>query len=154
MSEHKFIISPKSWLGEGKIVLNMVEEDLNFFTRWRILPLDDAGIIKATQEIQIKGLSDVMHNEFIFSNIDGGKFDIELENQALGKVVGRGIIDDKLIAWEFRLNEVGFEGFEFYERQDDGLYLMRAEYATSDQFRTIIEGKVWEKALETPKGNS
>jgi hypothetical protein len=71
-------------------------------------------------------------------------FAIELENQALGKIVGGGVINDKVIGWEFRMPELGFEGFEFYERQEDDSYLMHAEYTTSDQFRTLIKGRVWQ----------
>ena len=53
------------------------------------------------------------------------------------------MIDDKVIAWEFRDPDIGFEGIEFYEKQSDTEYLMKAEYATADQFRTNIQGKVW-----------
>jgi hypothetical protein len=143
MTNHAFILSPNSWLGEGKIQLSMVEEELGFYTRWNVAGPDNGGKIECVQEIQVKGLSDVMINQFSFFDVTPSSFSIELENQALGKVIGSGIINDKIIAWEFRVNELGFEGFEFYEKQSDNSYFMRAEYATSDQFRTIIQGKVW-----------
>ncbi len=142
-SLHPFILTPSSWLGEGKIQLNMVEEELAFFTRWNVANTNNSGQIECVQEIQVKGLSDIMINHFIFYDITPNSFTIDLENQALGKVVGQGIINDQVIGWEFRVVDMGFEGFEFYERQIDGSYLMRAEYATSDQFRTLIKGKVW-----------
>ncbi len=66
MSTHSFIFTPSLWLGEGKITLSMVEEELNFFTRWNVSHKDPYGIIECTQEIQIKGLSDMMLNQFIF----------------------------------------------------------------------------------------
>jgi hypothetical protein len=71
-----------------------------------------------------------------------------LENQALGKITGKGLINEKVIAWEFRVEDIGFEGFELYEKQDDLTYLMRAEYATSDQFRTLIQGRVWQQTSQ------
>ena len=144
--QHPFIFLPNHWLGEGKIQLNMVDEELQFFTRWTISSPDREGRVVALQEIQVKGLSDVMQNNFVFYDITPTSFNVELENQALGKAEGKGRIDNKLIAWEFRLKDIGFEGFEFYEKQPDNSYLMRAEYATTDQFRTLIEGKVWQKA--------
>jgi hypothetical protein len=144
MSTHSFILSPSQWLGEGKIVLNMVEEELSFFTRWNVSNKNPEGLIESVQEIQVKGLSDIMMNQFVFTNITTNSFTIELENQALGKIVGTGVIDDKVIGWEFRMPELGFEGFEFYEKQPDNSYLMHAEYSTSDQFRTLIKGKVWQ----------
>jgi hypothetical protein len=144
MSTHSFILTPCQWLGEGKIVLNMVEEELSFFTRWNISTKDSTGLIECVQEIQVKGLSDVMLNQFLFTNFTPSSFSIELENQALGKVIGAGVINDKVIGWEFRMPELGFEGFEFYEKQEDQSYLMHAEYSTTDQFRTLIKGKVWQ----------
>ncbi len=149
MERHDFIFNSVQWLGEGKIQLNMVDEDLDFYTRWDLTPINSSGKIIGEQEIQIKGLSEVMHNQFVFSEIAAGKFVVELENQALGKVIGHGLIDENVIAWEFRLKDIGFEGYEFYEKQEDGSYQMRAEYATSDQLRTTIQGKVWVKTAQT-----
>jgi hypothetical protein len=142
---HPFILTPSSWLGEGKIQLNMVDEELAFFTRWKVAQKDDSGKIECVQEIQVKGLSDIMQNQFLFYDLAPGTFVIELENVALGRVVGNGVISDKVIAWEFRAPDLGFEGFELYEKQEDMSYLMRAEYATADQFRTVIKGKVWQQ---------
>ncbi len=126
----------------------MSDEELNFYTRWNHGEKDSDGTIAYSQEVQIHGMSDIMHNEFSISDCTASQFTIELENASLGTIVGKGVIKDNTIAWEFRNPELGFEGFEFYELQDDGSYQMRAEYATTDQFRTIIRGKIWPKAKE------
>jgi len=144
LTAHKFILSPSSWLGEGKIQLNMVEEELGFFTRWNVSQKSNDGKIECVQEIQVKGLSDIMHNQFLFFDLNPGTFSIELDNPSVGKISGKGLITDKVIAWEFRANQVGFEGFEIYEKQLDDSYFMHAEYSTSDQLRTTIKGKVWQ----------
>jgi len=144
-ANHPFILTPSSWLGEGKIQLNMVDEELAFFTRWNVQKKDGEGKIECVQEIQVKGLSEIMNNQFLFYDLASGAFQIDLDNPALGKVTGKGIITDLVIAWEFRAADIGFEGFEFYEKQGDDSYLMRAEYATPDQFRTVIKGKVWQQ---------
>ena len=143
MTQHQFLLTPGTWLGQGQIQLNMVAEELGFFTKWIVGQPDSEGNIECVQEIQVKGLSDVMHNDFRIHAQSSGEFVIDLENQALGKVTGKGLINDKVIAWEFRVEDIGFEGFEFYEKQDDKNYIMRAEYATNDQFRTLIQGKLW-----------
>ena len=148
MIGHQFLLTASSWLGQGKIQLNMVSEELAFFTRWNVNTADGDGRIECLQEIQVKGLSDIMHNQFLIYNLVSGEFAIDLENQALGRVTGTGLINDKVIAWEFRIEEIGFEGFELYEKQDENNYLMRAEYATSDQFRTLIQGRVWKQTAE------
>jgi hypothetical protein len=142
---HQFLLTPYPWLGQGKIQLNMVSEELAFFTRWSAENADGDGRIECLQEIQVKGLSDIMHNEFLIYNLTSGEFSIDLENQALGKITGTGLINEKVIAWEFRIEEIGFEGFELYEKQDENNYLMRAEYATNDQFRTSIQGRLWKQ---------
>jgi hypothetical protein len=146
---HLFVMQPLSWLGEGRIKLNMVDEELFFFTRWSMSPRTSTGEIECIQEIQVKGMTDIMHNQFTIREIGSNTFAIDLENQALGKIQGTGVFSDKVIAWEFRIKDIGFEGFEFYERQPDNSYLMRAEYATTDQFRTVINGKVWQPAKGT-----
>jgi hypothetical protein len=146
MTHHQFLLTPSAWLGQGKIQLNMVSEELGFFTRWNAENVDGNGRIECLQEIQVKGLSDIMHNEFLIYNLNAsGEFSIDLENQALGRITGTGLINEKVIAWEFRVVEIGFEGFELYEKQDENNYLMRAEYATNDQFRTLIQGRLWKQ---------
>ncbi|MBS0652649.1 MAG: hypothetical protein JSR39_03890 [Verrucomicrobia bacterium] len=152
MFNHPFLLTPSSWLGQGRIQLNMVAEELSFVTKWNVSESDPEGRIECVQEIQVKGLSDIMHNQFNIFDLNSGEFQIELENDALGKITGKGLINEKIIAWEFRVEEMGFEGFELYEKQDEQNYLMRAEYATADQFRTLIQGKVW-KQMEQKKDN-
>lgn len=142
---HPFLLTPAVWLGQGKIKLSLAVEELVFFTRWSIAEADSEGKITLIHEIQIKGLPEIMHNEFTLSDLSHEEFSIELENEAVGHVTGKGVINDKIIAWEFRVEDIGFEGFEIYEKQDDNNYLMRAEYATNDEFRTLIEGKLWQK---------
>lgn len=156
MTQHLFLLQPSSWLGEGKIRLNMVEEELFFYTRWNMgfLSAEEggtAGVLRCMQEIQVKGMADIMHNQFTIKDFTHNSFVIELENQALGKVSGTGILNQEIIGWEFRIPELGFEGFEFYEKQADDSYLMRAEYATTDQFRTMINGKIWQPAIKPSK---
>lgn len=140
---HSFIFKPGLWLGEGKITLDMMDETMPFYTKWKVPSIDEGGRLECTQEIQIAGLSELMLNEFSLYDIAPGQFLIELENQSLGKVVGSGLIGKETIAWEFRLNHLGFEGFEFYQKVDENTYKVHAEYATTDEFRTIIHGKIW-----------
>ena len=63
----------------------------------------------------------------------------------VGQVVGKGILDPETIAWELKGLD-GFEGYEVYEIQENGDYLFHAEYASDDQFRTIVDGRVWKKS--------
>ncbi len=143
---HPFIFQPGTWLGEGKVKLSISDEELRFFTRWNVKKEKKASKIPGLQEIEIKGIPDKMCNHFSFYNFGDQDFKIKLENQNVGEVIGEGIIRKDTIAWEFRLNDIGFEGFEFYKLQDDGRYFMHAEYSTQDDFRTVIQGKIWKKA--------
>lgn len=151
MLHHHFILKPSSWTGEGIITLNMVEEELSFFTKWSIKDRDFGGKIQSTQEIQIAGISENMRNELTFYDFSTKTFIVEMENMNIGRIVGSGVYDEKCIAWEFRENEMNFEGFESYYLQPDGSYKMHAEYVTSDQFRTQIHGSIWLKLAEESK---
>jgi hypothetical protein len=143
MFNHSFVLQPNVWTGEGIITLNMVEEELNFFTKWTVGEKDFAGKIASSQEIQIAGISENMRNELTFFGFSDGAFSVEMENMNIGRVVGLGVYDEKCLAWEFRDNDLNFEGFETYHIQPDGSYKMHAEYVTSDQFRTQIDGKIF-----------
>ena len=150
MFNHTFILSPGTWRGEGKILLNMVEEELIFNTNWAVLNKDFAGKVTCAQDIQIHGLSENMRNELTFYDFQEKTFAVDMENQNVGHIVGQGVYDDKTIAWEFRNNDMNFEGFETYDLQSDGSYLMKGEYVTSDQFRTLIEARLWPHSKEVP----
>ncbi len=142
--KHSFLFSPYNWAGEGKILLNMVEENLRFLANWNVGNKDLAGKIQCVQEIQIHGLSENMRNEISFFDFQPKTFSVEMENQNVGKVIGKGVYDDKNVAWEFRDNELSFEGFENYTLIKEGHYRMYAEYvSSSDQFRTQIQGEIW-----------
>ena len=147
---HSFIFSPGNWFGEGKITLNMVEEELIFNTNWAVLTKDFSGKVGAAQEIQIQGLTDQMRNDLIFYDIQPKTFSIDMENPNIGRITGTGLYDDKTIAWEFRNNDMNFEGFETYTLQPDGSYHMKGEYVTSDQFRTHIVARIWQHTNEVP----
>jgi len=142
-NHHLFIFSEGIWLGEGKIQLNMLEEELVFFTRWTVRSREGENPIECTQEIQVKGLSDVMTNHFLLSEFSLSSFSVVMENHAVGKVSGKGILCEDKIGWEFRVKEIGFEGFEFYEKKTDDSYIVHGEFATSDELRTTIRGKIW-----------
>jgi hypothetical protein len=60
------------------------------------------------------------------------------------RIGGKGIIDSAKIAWEIRGKD-DFEGFELYELIAGGDYKVHAEYASTDQFRTIINGLIWRR---------
>ncbi len=150
MFNHGFILSPGTWSGEGKILLNMIEEELIFNTNWIVQQKDFSGKVQCIQEIQIQGLSENMRNELTFYDFQSKQFAVDMENQNIGRIAGVGLLDEKMIAWEFRNSETNFEGYETYSLQEDGSYLMRGEYVTSDQFRTQIEARIWPQSSEIP----
>jgi len=110
---------------------------------WEISEKDSSGKIQSVQELQIQGLSEGMRNELFFYDFSSNKFSVEMDNSNIGKVLGLGILTDKVIAWEFRENDLNFEGFETYKYNNDGSYHIHGEYVTTDQLRTLIEGKIW-----------
>ena len=86
-------------------------------------------------------------NKLIFSEILPISFQVELVSELLGSIRGKGVVDSKILAWEFR-GHPEFEGFEVYELQENGDYSLHAEYTSIDQFRTIIDGRIWKKSVQ------
>lgn len=154
--QHPFILESGNWYGEGSIQFSMMEEGkLPLTTHWVIPSPDKEGKIAAIQEIQVEGMNENMRNHFLFYNIEQEEFHVALENQSFGSMVGKGIVNPKVIGWEFRLEQFGFEGFEFYEAtKKKDMYLCHAEYATADDFRTIIHGKIWKVRKKTKSSKS
>lgn len=145
MKDHyHFLTQPGKWTGEGKITLTLLDnETFTYVTEWDIGKTTKKGVLKAVQQIQVSGMADKMYNHFIVTDMKDKGFKIELENQAIGKIEGLGLVSPERLAWEFRLGELGFEGFESYEAGKEDEYHVHAEYATVDDFRTIIHGKIW-----------
>lgn len=151
MPEHSFIQKPGIWEGEGSMRLSIVEEDLKFKTKWSVKPAEKDGKIYCVQEVQIDGLAVTTLNHFCVRDVNGDRFVVDLETEALGQAEGKGVINPRSIAWELGLKELGFSGYEMYEKMDDDTYLMRAEFATSDQFRSDVTGTIRYKKEETKK---
>lgn len=148
IEKHVFIFSPGRWIGEGKITFSASMDHLRFYTSWQIGDVTDENkIIPCYQRVEMQGADSAMENAFFVELLDADKFKIQLENELLGSVEGSGLIDSSTIAWEFR-HHSNIEGFEVYELQENGDYMFHAEYASPDQFRTIIDGRIWKKSSD------
>lgn len=143
MDQEAFIFSPGIWLGEGKITFTASPEVLSFFTRWESEP-SEQNVIRCTQQVEMQGVDDKVINHFRFFDMTPTSFSIELENDLVGCVKGKGIISPTELAWEFR-GHPSFEGFEIYRLKDNKDYSLHAEFSSPDQFRTIIDGRIWKK---------
>lgn len=138
---HAFIFQPGIWLGQGKIVLSASPEKINFYTKWQITQAADKTL-RVVQIVEMQGVEEHVVNIFNISEITNTSFIIEIENAFVGKVVGKGTVDDKTIAWEFG-GDSSLEGHEKYQLQDNGEYTLHAEYLGSDGQKTTVEGVIW-----------
>jgi hypothetical protein len=136
--QHEFIFDPGKWVGEGTVGFSASSEQMFFATHWEVESKIDEGI-RCEQEVKMEGADDKVHNKFHLYDVTSNSFNISLENDIVGQVIGTGIIDEQTIAWEFR-GHIGFQGYEVYEKLPEGDYRFHAEYASPDQFRTIIDG--------------
>lgn len=150
MSSHEFILSPGLWVGEGKVTFSASPERLRFYTKWKVEKAKN-GIVNCTQQVEMEGGGENVYNDLTFSDIQAGGFLVELTSELLGTVMGKGVIDPKTIAWEFR-GHPDFEGFEVYELQENGDYMLHAEFSSIDLVRTIIDGRIWKKSEKGEKG--
>ncbi len=142
---HLFIFNPGIWIGEGKITFSTSPEIIHFYTKWTIEPFDEEVGYSCQQQVEMQGVNESVFNNLSFSEVTPKSFKITLENDLVGVVDGKGIIDPKTIAWEYRPN-TDFEGFEVYELQENGDYMLHAEYSSPDQYRTVIDGRIWQKS--------
>jgi len=138
-----FIFTPSIWLGQGKITLSTSPEFIKFYTKWEITR-EMTDVIRAVQVVELIGVDEPVINTFTLTEITPSNFSIALENGAIGKVTGTGLRNDSLIAWEF-IGQERLEGFEVYEKQDNGDYFFHAEYGASETYRTLVEGLIWRK---------
>ncbi len=141
MSDHPFIFRSGIWEGGGKICFSMAEDELDFVMRWTILPAEDSKIY-FNQQINIPELGQSMKNNFSLFEIRQKNFSIELQNQMVGKVCGKGVVDTNIIAWEFREPSQAFDGFEIYQLQGNLGYKMRAEFSAGEGLRTYVNGTI------------
>jgi hypothetical protein len=137
MTPHVFIFTPSRWEGKGEIGFSVADDKLPFSMRWQVFEKEN-GLIRLSQIVDVQSFNEPLHNKFLISDITDSSFAIELENELVGKVKGKGVFDTKTLAWEFRARSEGFEGFEVYELQEDATYKMRAEFLGGEGFRTII----------------
>lgn len=147
MNNHTFIFEPGTWIGEGRVTFTASPENMRFFTKWVVEKFDPLKGIPCHHWVEIQGINEHMLNSLSFFNITSKTFSVVLENNLVGKVSGTGIIEPKKIAWEFRGNPE-IEGFEVYELLEDGDYMLHAEYSSTEEYRTIIDGRIWKKSLE------
>jgi len=143
---HPFIFDTGVWLGEGDIAFNMMPgESVKCYMRWSFT--EDGDKVTSMQEVEVAGGGDVVKNVMVFSR-KGDRFAVVLKNDDLGELEGTGIVDEKTVAWEFRKKTSKVEGYEAYKLQDDGSYIMKAEYRSPDDVTTTITGKIWKKSNE------
>jgi len=142
---HEFLFSPGRWIGGGKITFSTSSDLVRFYTSWMIEGIEDSTI-RCQQRVEMQALEELINNKFLIYDIHEGKFQMNLENDLIRNACGSGVVDEKTIAWEFRATG-GIEGFEVYELQNNGDYLMHAEYSSTKQFRTIIDGRIWRKPI-------
>ncbi len=147
MARH-FIFESGAWLGAGQVTFSISPDMLYYRTRWDIFEQgkEKEKLFQCTQRVEIVG-GDQMVNVFMVRPETELAFEITLHNQLLGVYSGLGVVEEKLVAWEFRSKGM-LEGYEVYERTKEDEYEMHAEYVSSDGARTMIRGKIWKESKE------
>lgn len=143
MMPDPFVFTPGIWIGEGKITITLVAQFLKFYTKWEIKE-ESPGCYQAYQIIENVGTDEKLFNTYRFFDLKNNTFKVHMKNDLFGEVEGKGIIDTKTIAWEFTKKPLN--GYEVYEVQENGDYLFHAEYISSEDFSTTVEGLIWKKA--------
>lgn len=140
MTAHTFLFKPGIWQGEGTITLSVSPTVLRFTTQWDVSPAHE-GTIDVVHLVHIEDTETPLRNTLRFFNIHKSTFEVELSNEILGTALGKGIIDDTTIAWEFR-HHADMDGFELFQKDDTNGYHVRAEYASPDKSHSIIRAHI------------
>lgn len=133
-----FLFQAGLWKGSGTVSFSHSPERLSYTLQWRIESFQ--GGFRAEQSVQVEGIPPMLNLYTIFEK-EEDTFEITLTNELLGTFVGRGILQDKKIGWEFSYPGQ-LEGVEVYEQGEQGEYLFHSEYSGGDGFITRISGKV------------
>ena len=143
--KHLLLFSKGLWIGEGKISFSASPDHIRFFTKWSYIDQTDPIFHRWEQVVEMQGNEESIKNSYSITPLTDTTFSISLENEVIGKAIGKGVIETNKIAWEIR-NPDTFQGFEVYELQENGDYMVHAEYAAQDNFRTLIDGRIWLKS--------
>ncbi len=143
---HAFIFQLGQWSGEGLLSFSMADDQIPFKTRWRIEE-EKNGIIAFSQTLEVDGYTDHMKNVFKIWDVREGHFLIELSNELIGTVQGKGVVNESVIAWEFKSKGQPFEGFEIYEKKEEGVYQFKAEFTSGNNLHTFVQGMI--SAIDT-----
>lgn len=146
MGQHTFLFFPERWIGGGNITFSASNAVIRFYTSWMI-EKGDEDKLSCIQKVEMQGVDEKVVNQFTIYDISENKFKIDLKSESIGLATGTGSIDKTKIAWEFRGTK-GVEGSEVYELQDNGDYILHAEYSSAELFRTIIDARIWQKNSE------
>jgi len=141
MNDH-FLFQAGEWLGQGVVKFTASCDVLHFRTRW-LVGAGEGGLFHCTQTVEVTG-GDRMVNNFEVIPHNGKNFDILFENEQLGSFLGNGLVQEGLVAWEFR-HKGSFEGYEVYNKVSGNDYSMHAEYLSNDMSRTMVQGRIWKK---------
>lgn len=137
---HAFVFGQGAWVGEGTVSFSTSPEQLYFITKWEVDPRTKESIL-CRQEVRMEGADEPLENKFHIFDISNNTFKVILENPAVGQVSGKGIVDEKTIGWEFQESSE-LQGYEVYQMEAEDLYKFHAEYVSTDDFRTIIDGHI------------
>lgn len=141
MKDH-FLFRSGQWKGEGTISIPIAEEPFPITIRWTITELEK-GQFRAVQVVEIDD-QEPMNNVFTVSIPHESEFQLYLDNESIGGIFsGTGVVDDRKLAWEFA-HSGEIEGYEVYEREEDGKYTFRAEYSGGDGFSNHVSGSLEE----------
>lgn len=140
--KHDFLLIPGTWLGEGQISFTGSHDIIKFYTKW-VVDDEEDGRIQCIQKVEKVDVDDDLTSFYRLSEITEKNFVMDLDNELVGKVKGKGVITESSVGWEFP-SESGCEGFEIYHVQPNGEYTLHAEFM-SGQFRTRIDARLWKK---------
>lgn len=145
MHSSLFLFTPGIWIGEGTIYIGTASTPIRFFTKWTIQLLGKDRL-EAIQRIELQGVAEHITNRYLVSEIHATSFSLTWDTALSPPIHGIGCYSTDSLTWSL-MGEEGFQGEEYYLRQNDGSFVFQATYGTDDAFGTRITGHLWLKTL-------
>ncbi len=130
----RFLLDDGRWLGEGMLKMPIKEEWIPFATEW----CGTNGLW--WHKVTLKNAQNAIVNGYRLL-LEGTPAIIELESAHLGFLTGTLLLEDGVIGWELKGQELA--GFEYFTRQSDGSYMHKAAFANPEGLRTEVKGQIW-----------
>lgn len=139
-----FFDETKQWRGEGTLTVSDLEQPIQILISLDLVETSSHfGSLSYEHSLIFQGMNEVVENTYVLHSFEKGKFQIEISNQAWGKILGVGIFTDRFFGFEIGSHENQFQGYEYYQKTEEGFWSVEGEYVSNGDMRSQVKGFIY-----------